>query len=94
MKTKTPKPRVMWANYYPTMRDPVVHASKNSAEVGAAGLGKTLRVAVIPLDDMQGIMDRMAEAFSGSYDGHLHCDDLRAMLKAIGIPCKQRRAGK
>jgi hypothetical protein len=50
-------------------------------------------VLVVPLTDeaINGMAHRMAEAFSGSYDGHLHITDLNAMLAAIGI---KRRARK
>lgn len=46
-----------------------------------------VRVALVPLNKatLQRLADKMAEAFSGSYDGHLHPDDLRAMLRALGL---------
>jgi len=46
-----------------------------------------VRVALVPLNKatLQRLADKMAKAFSGSYDGHLHPDDLRAMLRAIGL---------
>lgn len=46
-----------------------------------------VRVALVPLNKatLQRLADKMAEAFNGSYDGHLHALDLRAMLRAIGL---------
>lgn len=49
--------------------------------------GKHIPVIVVPLTDdcINAIAHRMAEAFNGSYDGHLHITDLNAMMAAIGI---------
>lgn len=47
-------------------------------------------VLVVPLNpkSVEAIRHKMAEAFNGSYDGHIHKDDLTAMLRAIGVPAK------
>ena len=85
----------MWANYYDDgwcntfnyEADAKAFASPHSTHTA-------IPVAVIPLDDIQGIEDRMCEAFSGSYDGHLAKDDITAMLTAIGVLPKQRKKGR
>lgn len=84
------KARVMWA-----VTDPCFHILQGADQkLKKRGPHDTIpdyvRVAVIPLDDIPALRQRMASAFSGSYDGHLHPDDITAMLKALGIPCAQR----
>lgn len=46
-----------------------------------------VRVAVIPLTSatLKKLADKTADAFSGSYDGHLHRDDIQAMLCSLGF---------
>lgn len=94
MKTK-PKARVMWANYYPVgCASAVVHATKARAEEGAAGCVEPVRVAVIPLCDVDGIVDEAANAYA-EYSGlPAYESPIRAALTAAGIPCLNRKARK
>ena len=100
MKTKTPKPRIMWANYYPLAgwSHPCIHPTLSQAKVTAAGCAKPVRVAVIPLDDTEAIRDRVSEAIANQNGFTLTPDapgiKYRAMadaaLIAAGIPCKRK----
>lgn len=97
MKTKTPKPRVMWANYYTTEKFPCVHTLEGTAKYWSEGPRPvmTIRVAVIPLDDIESLVERAEEAFfdhEGINSGRSYRERIRAALTAAGIPCKQRRA--
>jgi hypothetical protein len=88
MKNKTPKSRVMWA-IYDSGRDPVVTANKKAAW---AYLGKPVRVAVVPLDDMEAIVKRADKAYWADYRQSMAGDltQIRAALTAAGIPCKRK----
>ena len=100
MKTKTPKPRVMWANYYTTEKFPCVHTLEGTAKYWSEGPRPvmTIRVAVIPLDDVEAIVERAAKASLKLWQNTIGDPSLkemiRAALTAAGIPCKQRRARK
>lgn len=82
------KPRKLWAaddldgivDCYQTKKD-CAFALRNTPGK------KPLRVLVVPLTQncVDAIRYEMSEAFNGSYDGHLHKDDLTAMLRSIGI---------
>lgn len=90
MKNK-PKPRVMWA-IYDSGRDPVVTANRKAAW---AYLGKPIRVAVIPLDDCEAIVERVSRAFriaeeAAGFRATTH-DCMRHALTAAGIPCRKAR---
>ena len=98
MKNKTPKPRVMWANYYPLAgwSHPCIHPTLLQAQATAAGCAKPVRVAVIPLDDVEGMVIKAAGAYwAGEKSGATvtRGDAMRMALSAIGIPCK-RKASK
>ena len=94
MKTK-PKPRIMWANYYPIAgwSHPCIHPTLSQAKVTAAGCAKPVRVAVIPLDDVEGIVIKAAGAYwAREKTGAIvtRGDAMRMALSAIGIPCKRK----
>lgn len=87
----------MWANYYRHQAHPITHASKGIAKYNAESTCETIRVAVIPLDDVEALVDLASQAItsarvSGVWMGTQSA--ARAALAAIGIPCKQRRARK
>ena len=97
MKTKTPKPRVMWANFYPLAgigSTPRIHPTQAQAMASAAGCVKPIRVAVIPLDDVEGIIIKAAGAYWAREKTGATIvtrgDAMRMALSAIGIPCKQK----
>ena len=92
MKTKTPKPGVMWA-IYDSGRDPVVTANRKAAW---AYLGKPIRVAVIPLDDTEAIVERADKGYWEKYRVGMAGDlsQIRTALTAAGIPCLKRKANK
>jgi hypothetical protein len=103
MKTKTPKTRVMWANYYPKfVGAPSIYPDRERAEQAAAGCTTPVRVAVIPLDDIEAIRDRVSEAIANQNGFTLTPDapgiKYRAMadaaLTSAGIPCLKRKARK
>jgi hypothetical protein len=94
MKNKTPKPRVMWANYYPKfVGAPSIYPDRERAEQAAAGCTKPVRVAVIPLDDVEAIVKRAVAAYFTD-KGFTYGDGIRAALTAAGIPCTKRKARK
>jgi hypothetical protein len=67
MKNKTPKPRVMWAAYYNTPnQNPTLHRS-NAEATKWTGVARTVRVAVIPLDDIEAIVERAALALLNEF---------------------------
>jgi hypothetical protein len=110
MKNKTPKPRAMWANYYPGIVrcDETLKRAKHRADYNLPN--QTVRVAVIPLDDTEAIVERAALA--GTNVARKFCDQpplkylrqsqnpdknmelVRAVLTAAGIPCAKRKARK
>ena len=100
MKNKTPKPQVMWANYYPLAdigSTPRIHPTLLQAQATAAGCAKPVRVAVIPLDDVEGMVIKAAGAYwAREKTGAIvtRGDAMRMALSAIGIPCRKRKARK
>ena len=73
MKTKTPKPRAMWANIYekgtaafPTKEAAIEDDKKDAWPVA---LSVAVPVAVIPLDDVDAIVERVALALINSARG-------------------------
>jgi len=96
MKTKTPKARVMWANYYPEIV--CCSTSRKSCRVLADTrfTNQVVRVAVIPLDDVDAIVERAQSATFGTRPSTHYEGITRKILTAAGIPCakptKQRRA--
>ena len=98
-KTK-PKPRVMWA-IYDEVQDPIVTGNRELISICGRSAKKTPeRVAVIPLDDVEAIVERAKKAHHAAFDHWISSGldetwhPLRAALTAAGIPCKQRRARK
>ena len=91
MKTKTPKARVMWA--WPShlnARTCPIWASRSKMHRGLTQA--PVKVAVIPLDDVEAIVNRALDAFwiSGPDLKIRDRDGIRAALTAAGIPCKRR----
>ncbi len=95
MKNKNkPKPRVMWAwpSHLAARAGPIWASRKrmltNSAQI-------PIRVAVIPLDDVEAIVKRADKAYWTDYRQSMAGDltQIRAALTAAGIPCK-RKASK
>ena len=97
MKNKTkPKPRVMWA-LYDSGRDPIVSGNRSLIRRCEFLRGvKAIRVAVIPLDDVEAIVERAEKAYWADYMQSMAGDLilLRAALTAAGIPCLKRKARK
>ena len=86
MKTKTtkPKPRVMWA-LYDSGRDPIVCGNRCLMQICERRRGvKAIRVAVIPLDDVEAIVERASMACGFGFE------NTRVALTAAGIPCKRK----
>ena len=94
MKNKTPKPQVMWANFYPKfVGAPSIYPNKERAEQAAAGCTTPVRVAVIPLDDVEGMVIKAAGAYwAREKTGAIvtRGDAMRMALSAIGISCKRK----
>lgn len=102
MSTK-PKPRVMWAIPL-DLEDTSFPVSVTKADAMAYSWPTDpapIRVAVIPLDDVEAIVERAAKASLKCWQNTIGDPSLkemtRAALTAAGIPCvvkKQRRARK
>jgi hypothetical protein len=95
MKTKTPKSRVMWAIY--TGHDPIVCGNRSLIRICERSAGvKAIRVAVVPLDDVEAIVERADNAYWADYRQSMAGDltQIRAALTAAGIPCLTRKASK
>jgi hypothetical protein len=85
MKNKTPKPRVMWA-IYDNCADPIVGGNRSLIRICEKNCGvKAVRVAVIPLDDIEAIVERAAMACG------FGIENTRIALTAAGIPCRKAR---
>ena len=101
MSTKTPKPRVMWANYEAGIPSRL-HCKKSDADAWDYAGGTHYpapfhRVAVIPLDDVEGIVIKAAGAYWAREKTGATVtrgDAMRMALSAIGIPCLKRKARK
>ena len=101
MKTKTQKPKLkarrMWANYYSSERTIWARSKKSTAMKCGVGYGcthKAIPVAVIPLDDVPGLVRTAGDAFAASYDGHLCKSDIVAMLTSIGVLPRAKKGGR
>lgn len=95
MKTKTIKARRMFANYYPHCPVPEIFHSKSRAMSWAKYYSTTVTVpvAVIPLDDMEALVEKAKTAFNLEGSG-LFTPAMRAALAAIGVLPKQRKGRK
>jgi len=99
MKPTKPKARVMWANYYPCRhhRFLATHDTKHLAEAGSGGQVEPIRVAVIPLIDLDELVVKAVGAY---WTGENKRPDLtreesmRLALTSAGIPCTKRRVRK
>ena len=88
MKNETPKPRVMWA-LYDSGRDPIVCGNLKLIRIRERIAGvKAIRVASIPLDDVEAIVERASMACG------FGVGNTRVALTAAGIPCRKRKASK
>ena len=84
MKNKTHKPRVMWA-LYDSGRDPIVCGNRSLLRICELRAGaKPIRVAVVPLDDVEAIVERASMACG------FGVENTRVALTAAGIPCKRK----
>ena len=84
MKNKTPKPRVMWA-IYDNCTDPIVCGNRCLMQICEQRTGcNAIRVAVIPLDDVEAIVERADKACGFGFE------NTRVALTAAGIPCKRK----
>lgn len=105
MKNSTKlKPRVMWA-MNETAEAKIIQPSKLTVSFTIKKIADhTEPVAVIPLDNVEAIVERVAEAlFTKHQDGgpaewgqfreiyrEAYRNDVRAVLTAAGIPCKRK----
>lgn len=96
MSTIKIKPRVMWKtthSNYPMSSQERIFCSKRLCNA-LYGRNHTIRVAVIPLYDVDKIVERAHKALQGA---NLLTDSesaIRAALTASGIPCLKRKASK
>ena len=86
----------MWANYYSSDNALYAHPTKQDAIRRSFGQAKlnAIPVAVIPLDDVEALIDVAGHAFSAAHDGHLCKSDIVAMLTDIGVLPKPRKGRK
>lgn len=94
MKTKLKlRARKMWANYYPT--GIVCHPLRRKAGINAPAncLSAAIPVAVIPLDDMDALVEKAKTAFNLEGSG-LFTPAMRAALTAIGVLPKRKGGRK
>ena len=89
MKNKKPKPRVMWAIY--DRPDPMVSGNLKLMRHCEKNCGvKAVRVAVIPLDDVEAIVERALTAYFSAIP-NVSIVGICAALTAAGIPCRKAR---
>ena len=98
MKTSKPKAHRMWANYYPGMSfSPAIHPSIRLAKAGNGGMTKPVPVAVIPLDDVEGMVEVVTKALTcgpSAEDMMFARADARKVLAAIGMLPRARKGLK
>ena len=93
---KSPKAARMWANYYEKGVASFPHKSSaikdDKSTTWPVASHVAVPVAIIPLDDINGLIRRAGDAFAKSHDGLLHKDDIIAVLVEIGVlPKRQKR---
>lgn len=86
----------MWANYY---RDAsVLHETRKMAAHCAApgAMHEAILVAVIPLDDVNALVQLAAEAYFNAWSAELATrkEAMRAALTAIGVLPRTRKGGR
>ncbi len=96
MSTIKTKPRVLWGTTNPSeleWRSEKIYGSKRLCDA-LYGRNHTIRVAIIPLNDVEAIVERAHKALQGA---NLLTDSesaIRAALTASGIPCLKRKTSK
>lgn len=91
-KTKQPKPRKMWANYY-ERGTLLLYATKNIAIERAGSLAnKVVPVAVVPLNDVEAPLQRAIRVYDETPGGVE--PGMRAALTAIGVLPARRKGRK
>jgi hypothetical protein len=109
MSTIKTKPRVLWGKTNPSeleWRSEKIYGSKRLCDA-LYGRDHTIRVAIIPLKDVDKIVERAALAIycsdgveKNNWDAHsegfknIYRDKARIALNAAGIPCLKRKASK
>ena len=87
--TRTPRAQRMWANYYKGNFLPALHPSRKSSIQHCAPSveHKSIPVAVVPLDDVEGLAHCAAEAYFSAWNAELATrkEAMRAALAAIGV---------
>jgi len=90
MKKRTYKPRVMWA-MNETAEAKIIQPSKLTVSFAVKKIADhTEPVAVIPLDNVEAIVERALAAFRKETPGAFS-EAMRAALTAAGIPCKPKK---
>lgn len=85
----------MWA-IYDNCADPIVCGNRSLMQICQQRTGcNAIRAAVIPLDDVEAIVERADQAYWAEYGQSMAGDltQIRSALTAAGIPCK-RKASK
>ena len=91
MKSK-PKACHAWANYYPEDRLPHLHTSREDADAFADSDAATVKVAVIPLDDVEAIIEKAVDAAMKTEC--CYHESMRVALAAIGVLPNKRKGRK
>jgi hypothetical protein len=85
----------MWANpsEFTDITFLVDKRKSDVADWSAPNDPSPIRVAIIPLDDVEAIVERAFAAYFTD-KGFTYGDGIRAALTAAGIPCTKRKARK
>lgn len=90
MKTSKPKARRMWANYYDPL--PILYSDKESARFCSSGHGiqhAVVPVAVIPLDDVEALVEKAAKSMYaddvGSRRAEANWENLKSLRHGSAI---------